>query len=371
MLIDITRQKESEAELEKAKHFFEQLYLQSATSTQLLDAEGWCLRINPKLTELFGVKPEDIEGRKYNILQDGEIIRTGVIDKLRRVFEFKEKVEWEVFFDIGYASASTGVKVSEPLKKYFHTIAYPILDDQGELEYVIVQHEDISERKNAEIELRASRKFLSHILQAAPVGIGMVKDRTITFVNQELCRMLGYKENELLGKKARILYPSDKEYERVGKHKYAQLQKKGASNMETRFQCKDGREIDVHMSTTVTNPVDLSEGYVSSVVNITERKKYLHDLEESKNRLKHAHKVAKLGHWSFDPDTRRVTWSEEVYDILGKDPEAGEPSDSEHRGFIHPEDLDDFFQAGAQAIATGKGYILNPDFYMHRGKKYG
>ncbi len=151
---DITESKQAERDLKESKFFFEQLFIQSSTSTQLLDREGWCVKINPKLSELFGVNPEDIEGKKYNILQDGEIIRTGVINHLNRVFENKETVKWEVNFDIQHASETTGVNVSKPEKKWFQNLAYPILNSDGELMYVIVQHEDISDRKQVEEEIK-------------------------------------------------------------------------------------------------------------------------------------------------------------------------------------------------------------------------
>lgn len=86
---DISEQKRTRNELEKQKTFFEQMYLQSATSTQILDAEGWCLRINPKLSEFFGVSPEDIEGKKYNIFRDEEIKRKGIDKLLQKVIEEK------------------------------------------------------------------------------------------------------------------------------------------------------------------------------------------------------------------------------------------------------------------------------------------
>ena len=64
---------------------------------------------------------------------------------------------------------------------------------------------------------------LNSILKVAPVGIGLVVDRTLTFVNDLFVEMVGYSREELIGNKSRMFYPSDEEFERVGKYKYQQI----------------------------------------------------------------------------------------------------------------------------------------------------
>ncbi len=157
---DITKRKTAEKELEKQKIFFEQMFLQSATSTQILDPEGWCTRINSKLSEIFGVLPEHIEGKNYNIFRDEEIKKNGIDKLLHRVFNEHTIEQWEVFFDIGTASDSQGIEVKEKKKVWFANKAYPILDSKGNLMNVIIQHEDISERKRAEEALRIKEEQL-------------------------------------------------------------------------------------------------------------------------------------------------------------------------------------------------------------------
>ncbi len=147
ILYDITDRKRAEEELTSQKHFFEQMFMQSSVSTQILDHEGWCERINPKLGEIFGVKPHNIEGRIYNIFQDEAIIQGGVIPYLKRAFHEGKAAEWEIFFDIGVAADSQNIEVEDKKKVWYHNWAYPIFDKNEKISHVIIQHHNITERK--------------------------------------------------------------------------------------------------------------------------------------------------------------------------------------------------------------------------------
>ncbi len=143
----------SRKELENQKAFFEQMFLQSATSTQILSPEGWCIKINGKMAELFGVLPEHIEGRVYNIFEDSEIIKTGTIDHLRKVFDHKEVADWDVFFDIANAAASQNIEISGNKKAWFRCRSYPVMNSDGSLAFAVIQHEDITGQKMKESQL--------------------------------------------------------------------------------------------------------------------------------------------------------------------------------------------------------------------------
>jgi PAS domain S-box-containing protein len=131
---------------------------------------------------------------------------------------------------------------------------------------------DITERKLAEEEAKASRDQLESIFRAAPTGIGMVIDRHFTFVNKQLMAMLGYSKEELIEQSARMIYPDEEEYNRVGQIKYNQIEKQGIGTIETKFQTKDNRIIDVLLSSSPIDPQDLSRGVTFTALDITERK---------------------------------------------------------------------------------------------------
>lgn len=155
---DITDRKLSEEELARQKYFFEQIFMQSSVSTQILDREGWCERINPKLTEIFGVQPQDLEGNVYNIFRDKSLQKNGIIPILKSVFYEGKQATWEVFFDIGVSADSQDIKVKEKKKEWFRHWAYPIFGRNGEISNVIIQHNNITESKNAEKEMLIAKE---------------------------------------------------------------------------------------------------------------------------------------------------------------------------------------------------------------------
>ena len=132
---------------------------------------------------------------------------------------------------------------------------------------------DISASKKAESALRNSATFLESIFRAAPVGIGVVVDRVFQQVNELMCQMTGYSQDELIGRSARMLYQDEASYQWVGQEKYRQIMAHGTGTVETLWLRKDGTAFDVLLSSTPLDPADLSKGVTFSALDITDRKK--------------------------------------------------------------------------------------------------
>ncbi len=145
---------------------------------------------------------------------------------------------------------------------------------------------DITERKRIEDELQSEKIRLQSIFRVAPVGIGLVVERVMRDVNEQVCLMVGRSREELIGQSSRILYPDQAEFERVGREKYQQIARLGRGTLETRWVRADGRVIDVLLSSTPLDPADLTRGVTFTALDITERQQAAAALQESAENLR-------------------------------------------------------------------------------------
>ena len=105
------------------------------------------------------------------------------------------------------------------------------------------------------------------------------------------------------------------------------------------------------ISATYTPTLDAggtADGWVAVIVDITERKRAEEALRRSKGYLAEAQRLAHSGSWAWDVHTGDAFWSQEMFRILGYDPEKTSPSLSLFLARVHPEDRSQVEQAVKQ-----------------------
>jgi len=162
-----------------------------------------------------------------------------------------------------------------------------------------------------------SDSFVKSIFRAVPIGIGVVIDRKISFVNQQFCEMVGYSEEELVDQSARMVYPSDEEYERVGKYKYEQIQERGVGSIETVFIRKDGQLINILLSSSAIEGNDISKGVTFSATNITEHKQEEKKLKEKEKKYRVYIENAPVGVFIADTSGKYTDVNQEACRMTG------------------------------------------------------
>jgi PAS domain S-box-containing protein len=169
---------------------------------------------------------------------------------------------------------------------WLSTSKVPLCLPDGEVFGILGIYEDITNRKQAEGALRKSEERHRSILRAAPIGIGVVVDRILTEVNDYLCNMMGYSKEELVGKNARVLYPTQEQYEMVGREKYRQITETGMGTVETQWKRKDGVLLNILLSSSPIDRDDLLVGVTFTALDITERKQAEERLMKSERRFR-------------------------------------------------------------------------------------
>lgn len=132
-----------------------------------------------------------------------------------------------------------------------------------------LENEAISEELKAmQSSIQEQNATLASIFMAAPLGIGMVVDRVILQVNRRFCKMLGYAPEELIGKNARVVYPSEEEYLRAGDEKYRQISEDGVGTVKCTMQRKNGEQFEVLLSSSPRDKEDLSKGVTFTTLEL-------------------------------------------------------------------------------------------------------
>lgn len=195
---DITQRKEAEERLQQSE---EQLRLseiryrtmieQSPLSMQILSPDGRTILVNHAWEELWGVTLDQIAG--YNMLEDEQLVAKDIMSYIKRAFAG----EAAAIPPIKYEPDQTIPNVSNVPYRWVRAFIYPIKEENGKIREVVLIHEDISEQKRVEEELRRSRDQLSVIFQHVADGI-TVQDRTgaIVYVNDIGARRCGFSSAE-------------------------------------------------------------------------------------------------------------------------------------------------------------------------------
>ena len=177
---------------------------------------------------------------------------------------------------------------------------------------------DISERKRAEDELRASEARFRSLVDHATDGFFLLDEhQAVLDVNRQACESLGYSREEMIG-----MHPRDFDAG-LDEASIARIGERVTSGetvtFETLHRRKDGTVFPVEVRARQFQH-GAHRFRLSLVRDITERKRAEEVLRESEAKLLKAQRIAHFGWWERDFATNRVSLSDEVCRIFGLDP---------------------------------------------------
>ena len=301
------------------------------------------VHVNPAGCALLGLRPEQIVGHdfwEFALAEDQEMVRERERARLAGVEQprrFTQKLRHADGHDVWIDYSADVV----------------VLDGT---ETIVVTGLDITEQKRTEARLRQSEESFRSLFEDTGVPKGMTSpDLRIVRVNRAYCELLGYREEELLGRSPNELsHPEDD-------GAAARLQRellegtRGSGRVLKRYRHKDGRTIWGELTLTLLRDADGAPVcFLAEVVDATERRRAEELLRDREAKLAEAQRVAHVGSWEYDIASNSSTWSDEMYRIFGVDPQGFHASRENAFERFHPEDLPRIAPIIARAIAEGE-----------------
>lgn len=344
LIRNITEQKKAESELKESEEKFRKIFENHAAAKMIVDpATGNILDVNNAAAEFYGWSRDEL--KQMTIFDINIVSPDKVKDKMKKL-------------DIDHLMRAESTHILKNGEKREVEVFSSTIDVNGEIFYHSIIH-DITDRKRFEKDLIVAKekaeenelRFMQ-MYENTSIGIGIISlDFKFLGANHAFCNMLGYSENEFIGKTLNdITHP-----EIIDRNLELQNQlKKGlimSFQLEKPFIHKDGHTVyGIVNSTLIRNTQNEPMYFLGNVQDITEIKKVEREIQLQNNRLESLLKIAqypaesiqklldfaleeaikltnsKIGHiFNFDEKTERFSrnsWSKSVMEACSiKEPQ--------------------------------------------------
>ncbi|WP_418637558.1 PAS domain S-box protein [Winogradskyella sp.] len=338
---DITHRKKSEIKLQESEYNLRQSQIVANIGSYTIDLKSGTWESSKVLDKIFGIKAS------YEKSSDGwiAIIHPDHIE--RTVEHYANAVKYRKKIDIEYKV----VKIDSKEEAWVHAIGELIFDSDANPVKIIGTTQDITQRKNNELELKVAHEFSNSLLKSMHEGLFAINlDSEIISVNPSFCKMTGFSEEELLGVKRpypfsppELRKDNDKRYQLL-------LQNKNKKDYENIYMRKNGERFPVHvMVSSIYDEHGNKTANFATIEDITERRKAEINLKLAKEFNDKLIMSMQEGLVIVDLDGKIIMVNDSYCDILGYSREELLGLNLPYP-FVKTEDLEKISNINAQVV---------------------
>lgn len=302
-VLDINDRKKAEAQVKWQAHLLAEL----ADAVLVTDENFVFTSWNKAAERIYGWKAEEVVGKNAQDILQTEFL-TGTREAAR------EKV-----YQAGSFSGEVIQQRKDGTKIIIEGKVIALRDEDGKIIGYVSVNRDVTERKQAEIATQESQQRYAATYQYAPIGIVECSlDGKYLNVNEEFCRFLGYRKEELIGHGFKgITYEDDYAID-IRLHQKLVAGEIPFYRLEKRYIRKDGSVIWAEITRTlVCDAQDRPLYSIGTVLDMSERKHVESVLRDSVERLRIATSAARMFMWEWDLQKQTYTADENFEKAIG------------------------------------------------------
>ena len=228
---------------------------------------------------------------------------------------------------------------------------------------------DITKYKQAEEELKKSEEKFAKAFRESPVALTVTstKDHRYLEINETFERITGWRRDEVVGRTPIDIGIWVDPAERLTLVKRL-LDEGSVRDLEVRLRCKNGEE-RIGLGSAELIQIEGETCVLSAIVDITERRRAEQALQRKDAELIEAQRLAQLGNWQWNANSKVATWSEELYRIHGLDSKLPPPPPQELRALFTAESWERLQASMKVAARTGSVQEIDLEVIRPDGSK--
>ena len=350
---DISDRKAVEQEILEKQKFIQKIAEASPNILYLYDLQEQCnVYSNREIASVLGYTSTEIQAMGADLFTN--LMHPEDLTKIPDYYRQIEAAQSEEVFEIEYRMRHAN---GEWRWLYSRDTVFS-RDDRGQIKLTIGTAQDISERKQAEQQLKQQLTAI----EAAVDGIAILKDDCYIYLNSSHVSLFNYaRPEDLLGKNWKMLY-SPEELQRFEREVFPALGTKRHWEGEAIAIRKDGTTFIEGLSLTLTE-----DGLLICVCrDVSARKQQEEELQNLSARLTLAVKSAAIGIWDWDVVQNILTWDDRMYEMYGITSNQFTSAYEAWSNSLHPDDRSVSELALQQAIKGEKDFdpefrVVHPD----------